>query len=67
MDFTEARNSEWQWPHLGHMQVCTSLHTRQHPTTEVYAPTSNKDVDKCAGVPSTPIYQRTPAVAAAEL
>ena len=22
MDFTEARDSEWQWHQLGHMQVC---------------------------------------------
>jgi len=26
LDFTEARDSKWQWHHLGHMQVCTSLH-----------------------------------------
>ena len=25
LDFTEARDSEWKWHHLGHMQVCTSL------------------------------------------
>ena len=25
LDFTEARDSEWQWYQLGHMQVCTSL------------------------------------------
>jgi len=25
LDFTEARESEWQWHQLGHMQVCTSL------------------------------------------
>jgi len=25
LDFTEARNSEWQWHQLGHMQVCTVL------------------------------------------
>ena len=25
LDFTEARDSEWQWHQLGHMQVCTSL------------------------------------------
>jgi len=24
VDFTEARDSEWQWHQLGHMQVCTS-------------------------------------------
>jgi len=23
LDFTEARDSEWQWHQLGHMQVCT--------------------------------------------
>jgi len=24
LDFTEARDSEWQWYQLGHTQVCTS-------------------------------------------
>jgi len=23
-DFAEARDSEWQWHQLGHMQICTS-------------------------------------------
>ena len=23
LDFTEAKNSEWQWQQLGHIQVCT--------------------------------------------
>ena len=27
LDFTEARDSEWHWHQLGHMQVCTSLQT----------------------------------------
>jgi len=27
LDFTEARDSEWQWHHLSHMQVCISLQT----------------------------------------
>jgi len=27
LDFTEARDSEWQWHQLGHMQVSTSLQT----------------------------------------
>ena len=27
LDFTEARDSEWQWQQLGHMQVCTLLQT----------------------------------------
>jgi len=25
LDFTEARDSEWHWHQLGHMQVCISL------------------------------------------
>ena len=30
---TEARDSEWQWHPLGHMQVCTSLQTDNHAST----------------------------------
>jgi len=30
LDFIEARDSEWQWHQLGHMQVCTSLQTDNH-------------------------------------
>jgi len=33
LDFTEARDSEWQWNSLGHMQVCTSLQTDNHTNT----------------------------------
>jgi len=33
LDFTEARDSEWQWHQLGHMQVCTSLQTDNHVNT----------------------------------
>jgi len=33
LDFTETRDSEWQWNPLGHMQVCTSLHTDNHAST----------------------------------
>ena len=29
----EARDSEWQWHQLGHMQVCTSLQTDNHAST----------------------------------
>ena len=25
LDFTEARDSEWQWHQLGHIQVCNSV------------------------------------------
>jgi len=33
LDFTEARDSEWQWHQLGRMQVCTSLQTDNHDST----------------------------------
>ena len=39
LDFTEARDSEWQWHQLGLMQVCTSLQAAkpcQHPTTQFF-------------------------------
>ena len=32
LDFTGARDSEWQWHQLGHMQVCTSLQTDNQAT-----------------------------------
>jgi len=33
LDFTQARDSEWQWHQLGHMQACTSLQTDNHAST----------------------------------
>ena len=33
VDFTGARDSEWQWHQLGYMQVCTSLQTDNHAST----------------------------------
>jgi len=33
LDFTEVRDSEWQWHQLGHMQVCISLQTDNHAST----------------------------------
>jgi len=33
LDFTEAKESDWQWHQLGHMQVCTSLQTDSHVRT----------------------------------
>jgi len=33
LDLTEARDSEWQWHQVGHMQVCTSLQTDNHTST----------------------------------
>jgi len=33
LDFTEARDSEWQWNPLGHVQVCMLLQTDNHSST----------------------------------
>ena len=33
VDFTEARDSEWQWHQLGSIQVCTSLQTDNRAST----------------------------------
>jgi len=33
LDCTEARDSDWQWHQLSHMQVCTSLQTENHTST----------------------------------
>jgi len=33
LDFTEARDSDWQWHQLGHMQVCIWLQTDNHAST----------------------------------
>jgi len=33
LDFTGARESEWQWHQLGYMQVCTSFQTDNHSST----------------------------------
>jgi len=33
LDFTEARDNDWQWHQLDHMQVCISLQTDNHTRT----------------------------------
>jgi len=33
LDVIGARDSEWQWHQLGHMQVCTSIQTDNHAST----------------------------------
>jgi len=33
LDFTGARDSEWQWHQLGHMHVCTLLQSDNHAST----------------------------------
>ena len=48
LDFTEARDSGWQWHQLGHMQVCISLQTDNHAST----PPVTTQVFLQAGCPS---------------
>ena len=38
LGFTGARDSEWQWHQLGHVQICTLIQSQpsQHPTTEFF-------------------------------
>jgi len=33
LDFTEPKDSEWQWHQLGHMQASTLLQTDNHTST----------------------------------
>jgi len=33
LDFTEARDNEWQWHQLGRMQACNSHQTDNHAST----------------------------------
>jgi len=35
LDFTGARDSEWQWYQLGDMQVCISLQIDNHASTSL--------------------------------
>ena len=35
LDFTTARDSEWQWHQLGHMQVCTLLQRYNNASTSL--------------------------------
>ena len=34
LDFTEARDGEWQWHQLGYMQICTWPQTDNHACTQ---------------------------------
>jgi len=52
LDFTEARDSEWQWHQLGHLQVCTLLQTDNHASTSLlsfYRPDALQKKLKCRG------------------
>jgi len=54
LDFTEARDSEWQWHLLGHMQVCTLFQTDNHP-----APTTQFFTDRMPFLPPNQQRQST--------
>ena len=60
LDFTEARDSEWQWRQLGHMQVCTSLQTDNHASTPplkfFYRPDALPAAQPTAPTPSPQTY-----------
>jgi len=70
LDFTEARDSEWQWHQLGHMQVCTSLQTDNHTSTSPLSflqagcpscrPTNSVKALKAAGISWTICKQSAP-------
>ena len=55
LDFTEARDSEWQWHQLGHTQVCTSLQTDNHAST----PTSQFFTGRMPFLPPNQRHQST--------
>jgi len=57
LDFTEARDSEWQCHQLGHMQVCISLQADNHASTP---PLRNSDKSCHLGVVS-PFHDNAPA------
>jgi len=57
LDFTEARDSEWQWHQLGHMQVCTSLQADNHASTPpLTPPLSCYNKSKNIGITLKPAY-----------
>ena len=58
LDFTGARDSEWQWHQLGHMQVCTSLQTDNHIITVPHHSVSYRPDALPAAQPTTSKHWR---------
>jgi len=66
LDFTGARDSEWQWHQLGHMQVCTLLQTDNHASTSLLSflqagcpscrPTNSVEALKATALKTTSLY-----------
>ena len=46
LDCTEARDSEWQWHQLGHMQFCTLLQADNHASTTPLSPAAQPTASK---------------------
>ena len=46
LDSTEAKDSEWQWHQLDHMQVCTLLQTDNHASTTPLVRIQTSDKNK---------------------
>jgi len=59
LDFIGARDSEWQWHQLGHMQVCTLLQTDNH--TSIPPLTDNH-----TSIPPLSFFYRPDALPAAQ-
>ena len=69
LDFTEARDSEWQWHPLGHMQVCTSLQADNHASTPPLSflqagcpscrPTDTVKALKAMALKAVPLYTKS--------
>jgi len=50
LDFTEARDSEWQCHQLGYMQICTSLQTDNHTNTPPLKYYTKKNQNRLRGL-----------------
>ena len=66
LDFTEARDSEWQWHRLDHMQVCTSLQTDNHANTSLLS-FLQAGCPSCRPTNSVKALKATPLLAQCEL
>jgi len=59
LDFTGARDSEWQWHQLGHMQICTSLQTDNHASTSLLMQSCTKKTFGEKGGEATKYFWRS--------
>jgi len=58
LDFTEARDNEWQWHQLGCILVCISLQTDNHvntPPLSFYRPDALPAAQPCQSTEGTPV------------